>query len=152
MQKFLLLEEFLKLAGISQVAFAKHVGGPLQRIHEIVHGKRGITPDTAWRCAQAFGTTPVFWMNLQTAHDLALGRPVALAWQGLLVKFATMGRRKCYTIVNICPFAENKMTIPNYRPSECKHRPTGPAAPKCEFGLTSKQAGGECFGRATVRW
>lgn len=71
----ILLEEFLKPMGISQVAFAKHVGVPLQRINEIVRKKRGITPDTAWRFAQAFGTTPEFWMNLQIAHDLALGRP-----------------------------------------------------------------------------
>lgn len=71
----ILLQEFLKPKGISQTAFAKHVGVPLQRINEIVRGKRGITPDTAWRFAQAFGTTPDFWMNLQTAYDLARGRP-----------------------------------------------------------------------------
>ncbi|NLG70781.1 MAG: hypothetical protein GX495_01890 [Chloroflexi bacterium] len=34
-----------------------------------------MTPDTAWRFAQAFGTTPEFWMNLQCAYDLARGRP-----------------------------------------------------------------------------
>ncbi len=62
---------------ISQVAFAKHVGVPLQRINEIVRGKRGVTPDTAWRFSQAFGTTPDFWMNLQTGYDLARGRPAA---------------------------------------------------------------------------
>lgn len=67
----ILLEEFLKPAGISQVAFAKHVGVPLQRINKIIRGKRRVTPDTAWRFAQAFGTTPEFWMNLQTAYDLA---------------------------------------------------------------------------------
>lgn len=71
----ILLEEFLKPMGITQMAFAKHVGVPLQRINEIVRGKRGVTPDTAWRFAQVFGTTPVFWMNLQTAYDLARGRP-----------------------------------------------------------------------------
>ncbi len=74
----ILLEEFLKPAGISVVAFAKHVGVPRQRIHEIVHGKRGITPDTAWRFAQALGTTPVLWMNLQTAYELARCQPVAM--------------------------------------------------------------------------
>jgi addiction module HigA family antidote len=73
----ILLEEILKPMGISQVAFAKHVGVSLQRINEIVRGKRGITPDTAWRFAQAFGTTPDFWMNLQTAYDLARVRPSA---------------------------------------------------------------------------
>ena len=70
----ILLEEFLKPMGISQVAFARHVGVSLQRINEIVNGKRGITPDTAWRFAQALGTTPEFWMNLQSNHDLACSR------------------------------------------------------------------------------
>lgn len=71
----ILLQEFLQPMEISQMAFAKHVGVSVQRINAIVRGKRGITPDTAWRFAQAFGTTPEFWMNLQIAHDLALGRP-----------------------------------------------------------------------------
>jgi addiction module HigA family antidote len=71
----ILLEEFLKPMGISQVAFARHIGVPLQRINEIVRGKRGVTPDTAWRFAQAFGTTPEFWMALQSIHDLARSRP-----------------------------------------------------------------------------
>jgi antitoxin HigA-1 len=71
----ILLEEFLKPLGLSQVAFARHVGVPLQRINEIVRGKRGVTPDTAWRFAQAFGTTPEFWMNLQSIHDLSRSRP-----------------------------------------------------------------------------
>ena len=71
----ILLEEFLKPMGVSQVAFARHIGVPLQRINEIVRGKRGITPDTAWRFAQAFGTTPEFWMDLQSIHDLARSRP-----------------------------------------------------------------------------
>jgi addiction module HigA family antidote len=71
----ILLEEYLKPLGLSQVAFAQHVGVPLQRINEIVRGKRGVTPDTAWRFAQALGTTPEFWMSLQSNHDLARARP-----------------------------------------------------------------------------
>lgn len=71
----ILILEFLKPKGISQTTFAKHVGISVQRINEIVRGKRSITPDTAWRFAQAFGTTPEFWMNLQTSHDLARHRP-----------------------------------------------------------------------------
>ena len=51
------------------------MGVPLQRIIEIERGKRGVTPDTAWRFAQVFGTTPEFWMNLQSIHDLARNRP-----------------------------------------------------------------------------
>jgi antitoxin HigA-1 len=70
----ILLEEFLKPLGISQVAFARHVGVSVQRINEIVRGKRGITPDTAWRFSHALGTTPEFWMNLQSNHDLARER------------------------------------------------------------------------------
>ena len=71
----ILLEEFLNPLGVTQVAFAKHVGVPVQRINELVRGKRGITPDTAWLLAQALNTTPEFWINLQTAHDLALNKP-----------------------------------------------------------------------------
>lgn len=70
-----LLEEFLIPMGISQVALAKHLGIPVQRVNEIVRGKRGVTPDTAWLLAQAFGTTPEFWMNLQVGYDLARNKP-----------------------------------------------------------------------------
>ena len=71
----ILSEEFLKPLGISQVALAAHLGIPVQRINEIVRGKRGITPDTAWKLAQAFETNPGFWINLQSNHDLARNRP-----------------------------------------------------------------------------
>ena len=71
----ILLEEFLKPLGMSQIAFARHIGVPTQRINEIVRGKRGVTPDTAWLFSQAFGTTPEFWLNLQAAYDLARSRP-----------------------------------------------------------------------------
>jgi addiction module HigA family antidote len=71
----ILLEEFLIPLGLSQVAFARHIHVPTQRINEIVRGKRGVTPETAWLFAQALNTTPEFWLNLQSAHDLALSRP-----------------------------------------------------------------------------
>ena len=71
----ILLEEFLKPMNLTQVQCAQHIGVPTQRINEIVNGKRGITPETAWLFAQAFGTTPEFWMNLQANHDLAKKRP-----------------------------------------------------------------------------
>ena len=48
---------------------------PLQRVNEIIKGKRGVSPETAWILAQAFETTPEFWMNLQIKHDLAKVRP-----------------------------------------------------------------------------
>jgi antitoxin HigA-1 len=70
-----LLEEFLVPMGVTQVAFAEHIGVPLQRVNQIVRGKRGVSAETAWLFAQAFGTTPDFWMNLQAAHDLVSHRP-----------------------------------------------------------------------------
>ena len=70
-----LLEEFLLPLGISQVALAEHLEISLQRINEIIRGKRGVTPETAWLLSQAFGTTPEFWLNLQANHDLATSRP-----------------------------------------------------------------------------
>jgi len=71
----ILLEEFLKPLGLTQVGFAAHIGVSVQRVNEIVKGKRGVTPETAWLFAQALGTSPEFWINLQTIHDLALYRP-----------------------------------------------------------------------------
>ena len=71
----MLLEEFLKPLELTQVALAKHLGIPTQRVNEIVRGKRGITPETAWLLSQAFGTTPQFWLNLQNQYELALNRP-----------------------------------------------------------------------------
>jgi addiction module HigA family antidote len=61
--------------GLSQVALAKHLGVPVQRINELAKGKRGVTPETAWLLAAAFGTSPDFWLQLQAQHDLAKTRP-----------------------------------------------------------------------------
>ena len=72
----ILVEEFLKPMGISQVALAAHLEIPVQRVNEIAKGKRGITAETALLFSGAFGTTPEFWMNLQTAYDLSSVRPV----------------------------------------------------------------------------
>jgi addiction module HigA family antidote len=71
----ILLEEFLEPLELSQVSLAKHLGIPTQRVNEIVWGKRGITPDTAWLLSQVFGTTPQFWLNLQMNYELAKNRP-----------------------------------------------------------------------------
>lgn len=71
----ILLEEFLKPLEVTQVAFAAHIGVSVQRVNELVRGKRGVTPATAWLLSQALGTTPEFWVNLQANHDLALNRP-----------------------------------------------------------------------------
>jgi addiction module HigA family antidote len=71
----ILKEEFLDELSISQVAFAAHIKVPVQRINEIVRGKRGVTSETAWLLSQALDTTPEFWLNLQTNYDLAMTRP-----------------------------------------------------------------------------
>lgn len=71
----ILLEEFLKPAGITQVAFSKHIGVPIQRVNQLIKGKRGVTPETAWLLSQALGTTPEFWMNLQASFDLVSAKP-----------------------------------------------------------------------------
>ena len=71
----ILLQEFLNPMELSQTTLAAHLRVPVQRINELINGKRGITPDTAWLLAGAFKTTPVFWMNLQAQHDLAKSRP-----------------------------------------------------------------------------
>jgi antitoxin HigA-1 len=71
----ILLEEFLVPMEIPQTRLADHLQVPVQRINELVKGKRGITSETAWLLSAAFKTTPDFWMNLQTQYDLAKGRP-----------------------------------------------------------------------------
>lgn len=71
----ILKEEFLDPLDLTQVALAAHIGVPVQRINEIIRGKRGITPETAWLLAQALGTTAQFWVNLQANYDLASARP-----------------------------------------------------------------------------
>jgi antitoxin HigA-1 len=65
-----LLEEFLKPLDITQYRLAKSLSVPPRRINEIVHGKRGISADTALRLAHFFGTSERFWMNLQISFDL----------------------------------------------------------------------------------
>jgi len=66
----ILLEEYLKPMGLSQYRLAKDISVPARRINEIVHGKRSISADTALRLARFFGTTELFWVNLQTRYDL----------------------------------------------------------------------------------
>jgi len=66
----ILAEEFLIPLGISEYRVAKEIGVPPRRINEIVHGLRAITPDTALRLSRYFGTTPHFWINLQTDYEL----------------------------------------------------------------------------------
>lgn len=70
----ILTEEFLVPIGVSQSRVARDLNVPARRINEICRGKRSITPDTALRLSTYFGTSPEFWMNLQTRYDLELTR------------------------------------------------------------------------------
>lgn len=66
----MLLEEFLKPAALTQVEAARRMGVSLNRLNEIVRGRRATTADTALRLAALFNMSPEFWMNLQASWDL----------------------------------------------------------------------------------
>ena len=66
----ILLEEYLKPLGIAQIEAARRLDISLNRLNEIVLGKRGITADTALRLARLLKTSPQLWMRLQADWDL----------------------------------------------------------------------------------
>lgn len=66
----ILLNEFLEPMAITQSQLARKIKVPIQRINTLVNGKRGISAETALLLAKEFGTTPEFWMNLQSIYDL----------------------------------------------------------------------------------
>ena len=66
----ILREEFLVPLGLSASALAIELKVPAPRINDIVRERRSVTPDTALRLSRYFGTSPEFWMDLQTAYDL----------------------------------------------------------------------------------
>jgi addiction module HigA family antidote len=65
-------EDFLRPLKMSINKLALDLRVPATRMSEIVHGRRGITADTALRLARYFNTTPKFWLNLQASYDLAI--------------------------------------------------------------------------------
>jgi addiction module HigA family antidote len=66
----MLLEEFLKPLGLTQVELADRLGVSYPRVNELVRGKRDMTPDTALRLERLLGVEAQFWLNLQLAWDL----------------------------------------------------------------------------------
>jgi addiction module HigA family antidote len=66
----MLLEEFLRPLGLTQVAAADRMGIPLNRLNEIIKKKRGVSADTALLLAKLLGTSATFWMNLQATWDI----------------------------------------------------------------------------------
>jgi addiction module HigA family antidote len=78
----ILREDYLAELEMSANALAKALHVPAPRVNDIVRERRGVTADTALRLARYFGSTPEFWLNLQTAYDLrraemAAGRKIA---------------------------------------------------------------------------
>ncbi len=75
----MLAAEFLEPYGLTQVELARRLEVPVQRVNQIINGRRGITPDTALRLARLFDTTAELWLNLQRTWDLyeALQSPTA---------------------------------------------------------------------------
>jgi addiction module HigA family antidote len=66
----MLLEEFLRPLGMSQVDFAARLGVSFPRLNEIIKGRRAVTPDTALRLGRVFGMSAEFWLGLQLDWDL----------------------------------------------------------------------------------
>ena len=66
--------DFLGPLELSQYRLAQDLSVPARRINEIVHGKRGVSADTALRLARYFGTSDRFWLNLQARFDLEVQR------------------------------------------------------------------------------
>jgi antitoxin HigA-1 len=66
----LLIDEFIEPLGLTVTAFARHIGVGRDRLSEVIHGRRRITPDTAMRLSIALGTSVQFWLNAQMAADL----------------------------------------------------------------------------------
>jgi antitoxin HigA-1 len=68
------LVEELKALDMSAAELARKIDVPTNRITQILNGERSITGDTALRLAHFFGTSPEFWMNLQSLYELRLAR------------------------------------------------------------------------------
>ena len=66
----MLLEEFLKPLRMSQAEAARRMNISTNRLNELIRGKRGVTAATALRLADLLGTSPEFWLNMQTGWDL----------------------------------------------------------------------------------
>jgi addiction module HigA family antidote len=71
------LAEELRELGMSAAELARKLDVPTNRITEILNGRRAITGDTALRLAHFFGTTPEFWLNLQSLYELRIAQKKA---------------------------------------------------------------------------
>ena len=69
-----ILTEELEEIGVTPTELSRQLAVPPNRITQIIQGKRSITGDTALRLAHWFGTSPQFWLNLQSAYDLRVAQ------------------------------------------------------------------------------
>lgn len=69
-----ILRDEMETLGLSANAFARALDVPTNRVTGIIKEQRAVTADTALRLAQFFGTTPDFWMGLQTSYDVKKAR------------------------------------------------------------------------------
>jgi antitoxin HigA-1 len=67
-----ILRRELEARKLSANALALALRTPSGRITDILNGKRGVSPETALRLARYFGNSARFWLNLQTAYELAV--------------------------------------------------------------------------------
>ena len=74
----ILKQEFLERYEIDQAELCAYTGIPASNLSAIIHGRRGVTAHLAWPLGMALGTTPEFWMALQTTYDLYLATPSAM--------------------------------------------------------------------------
>ena len=72
----ILREDFMRPLNISMNRLALDLHVPVTRIAEIVHERRGITPDTALRLGRYFNTSARFWLNAQSSYDLEVAQDV----------------------------------------------------------------------------
>ncbi len=68
------LAEELNELGMSAAELARQIDVPVNRVTAILNGQRGVTADTALRLGHWFGTSPEFWLNLQSLYELRLAR------------------------------------------------------------------------------
>jgi addiction module HigA family antidote len=71
------LAEELNVLGISAAELARRLDVPTNRITGIINGQRAVTGDTALRLGHFFGTSPQFWLNLQSLYELRIARSKA---------------------------------------------------------------------------
>jgi addiction module HigA family antidote len=69
-----ILNDELEDTGLTASKLSELIQVPPNRLYQILAGKRSLTADTALRLGRYFGTSPDFWMNLQTAYELDLAR------------------------------------------------------------------------------